>query len=95
MTSSPAPPVPTPITPTPAPTPDVVKPTAQEDLQAGKVELEKIKTELKIKIANVNKTLLDLEMDNITGDLDDATYANKVGRLEAVKKKLEKQILEL
>ncbi|MHA1673454.1 MAG: ADP-ribosylation factor-like protein [Promethearchaeota archaeon] len=52
-------------------------------------------TDLKIKIANVNKTMLDLEMQNITGDLSDEIFANKSQRLEAMKEKIASQIKEL
>ena len=52
-------------------------------------------TDLKIKIANVNKTLLDLEMQNITGDLSDEDFATKSQRLEALKGKIAYQMKEL
>lgn len=55
----------------------------------------KMITELKIKMANVNKTLLDLEMDNITGDLSDEDFEKKSQRLEAMKQKILQQIEDL
>ncbi len=51
--------------------------------------------DLKIKMAKVNKTILDLEMDNITGDLSDEDFEKKKTRLESVKERIKQQIKEL
>jgi hypothetical protein len=76
-------------------TPPPVEPSEQALGSTSQSDSKKIITELKIKIAKVNQTLLDMEMDNITGDLSDDEYANKSARLDAVKGKLQKQIEEL
>ena len=52
-------------------------------------------TNLKIKIANVNKTLLDLEMQNIMGELSNEDFQAKQSRLNSVKLRLQQQIDEL
>ena len=74
-------------------------PLASENLQTTakepKLTAENVRTDLKIKIANVNKTLLDLEMQNITGDLSDDDYNEKTRKLESVKSRLEDQLKEI
>ncbi len=52
-------------------------------------------TDLKIKIANVSKDLLNLEMQNITGELSDEEFKSKTERLNQLKAKMEQQIQEL
>ncbi|MHA1646101.1 MAG: hypothetical protein ACTSVL_00885, partial [Promethearchaeota archaeon] len=52
-------------------------------------------TDLKIKIANVNKTLLDLEMQNIMGDLSDEDFQSKKAKLESIRDRFQQQIDEL
>ncbi|MHA1733166.1 MAG: ADP-ribosylation factor-like protein [Promethearchaeota archaeon] len=51
--------------------------------------------DLKIKLANINKVLLDLELQNISGTLSDEDYEAKATRLEAMKGSIEGQIQEL
>jgi len=60
-----------------------------------KISAENVRTELKIKIANVNKILLDMEMQNIIGDLSDDDYKDKTQKLESVKSRLEDQLKEI
>ena len=60
-----------------------------------KISMENIRTDLKIKIANVNKNLLDLEMQNITGEISDDIFNEKTKRLNSVKVRLEDQLKEL
>jgi len=60
-----------------------------------KISAENVRTDLKIKIANVNKILLDLEMQNITGDLSDDDFQDKTKKLESVKSRLEDQLKEI
>ena len=67
----------------------------QSEKFSGETDPSKLITDLKIKIATVNKTMLDLEMQNITGDLSDEDFASKSKRLDSVKKRLEQQINEL
>jgi small GTP-binding protein len=71
----------------------VVKPQTTET--EPKLSAENVRTDLKIKIANVNKILLDLEMQNITGDLSDDDFKDKTLKLESVKSRLEDQLKEL
>ncbi|MHA1857231.1 MAG: hypothetical protein ACTSWX_12710, partial [Promethearchaeota archaeon] len=63
-----------------------------ESPELSKINAENVKTDLKIKIANVNKNLLDLEMQNITGELSDEDFQDKTKKLESIKKKLEDQL---
>jgi small GTP-binding protein len=51
-----------------------------------------IRTDIKIKIANVNKTLLDIEMQNITGEMSDEDFQSKSDRLNGLKARLEEQL---
>ncbi len=51
--------------------------------------------DLKIKLANINKVLLDLELQNISGTLSDADYESKAQRLNTMKATIETQIQEL
>ena len=60
-----------------------------------KITAENVRTELKIKIASVNKTLLDMEMQNIIGELSDEDFENKSQKLESVKSRLEDQLNEI
>ncbi|QEE17260.1 ADP-ribosylation factor-like protein [Promethearchaeum syntrophicum] len=59
------------------------------------ISAENVRTDLKIKIANVNKNLLDLEMQNITGEITDEIFDEKTKRLNSVKVRLENQLDEL
>ncbi|WP_457559457.1 ADP-ribosylation factor-like protein [Candidatus Harpocratesius sp.] len=78
------------------PSPKIVsQPPPSNDQSSTKSDMRALITDLKIKVANVNKTLLDMEMQNITGELSDDEFANKSKRLESVKARLEKQIQEL
>jgi small GTP-binding protein len=88
---------PTPPTPKSTPVPPQTTPVTPNVQPSTSVSTDQTKliTELKIKIANVNKTLLDLEMDNITGDLSDEEFEAKSARLTNLKGKLEQQIKEL
>ena len=63
--------------------------------KAGGGDNQQMVTDLKIKLANVNKTLLDLEMQNITGDLSDDEFKSKTDRLNQLKQKMEQQINDL
>ncbi|UYP44444.1 hypothetical protein NEF87_000729 [Candidatus Lokiarchaeum ossiferum] len=74
---------------------DVSPPVKAESISTETKSSVQMVTELKIKLANVNNKMLDLEMENITGDLSDEDYEQKVGRLELLKQKIEKQILEI
>ena len=90
-------------------TPKVESPTSQSPLVSEKpilakpqtttgepkISAENVRTDLKIKIANVNKTLLDLEMQNITGELSDEDFDDKSRKLESVKNRLEDQLKEI
>jgi ribosomal protein L29 len=91
VAAPPAPVAPTPVAPNPV-TPSSPATPASKSVSA---DAEKATTEIKIKIANINKTLLDLEMQNITGELSDADFNDKTARLQNVKKQLEQQLREL
>jgi small GTP-binding protein len=104
--TAPPPPVKAPPPPVTAPPPPVVSPVIQEPVTQHQpsidssqsstgADIRKIITELKIKVANINKTLLDLEMQNITGDLSDADYKIKLDKLTALKNKIDVQMSEL
>jgi hypothetical protein len=58
-------------------------------------DAHKIITELKIKVAKVNKSVLDIEMQNIMGELSDADFESKTERLLSVKERLIQQIKDL
>ena len=58
-------------------------------------DTQKMVTELKIKVADVNKSILDIEMQNIMGELPDADFEAKTARLQSVKERLEQQIKDL
>ena len=58
-------------------------------------DTQKMTTELRIKIANVNKTILDIEMQNIMGELSDSDFEAKTARLQSIKARLEQQIQDL
>ena len=73
--------------------PIIEKPQAPSS--ESKISVENVRTDLKIKIANVNKNLLDLEMQNITGELSDENFDEKTKRLNSVKVRLENQLNEL
>jgi len=60
-----------------------------------KISAENVRTDLKIKIANVNKNLLDLEMQNITGEISDEIFDEKTKRFNSVKVRLENQLKEI
>ncbi len=60
-----------------------------------KISAENVRTDLKIKIANVNKNLLNLEMQNITGEISDELFDEKSKRFNSVKVRLEDQLKEL
>jgi hypothetical protein len=51
--------------------------------------------DLKIKITNTKKILMDLEMENIMGTLSDEDFKKKSERLEAIEKKIQTQIEDL
>ena len=50
--------------------------------------------DLKIKVANMNKFLLEIEMKNLTGEMPDAEFDQKKKRAETMKAELERQIRE-
>jgi small GTP-binding protein len=70
-----------------APQPTVPKPPAEK--------AEELIKEYKVKIASVAQKMADLELQNITGDLSDADFKEKIGRLEQLKVKMEQQMKEL
>jgi outer membrane biosynthesis protein TonB len=91
-------PAPTPAAPTPAPvpTPSPAAPSPSQDTGgSNNADIEKMKTDLKVKIANINKNLLDLEMENVMGNLSDADYKTKVDRMNVLKGKMEQQLKDL
>ena len=50
--------------------------------------------DLKIKIANLNKFLLDIEMKNLMGELPDDEFQSKKDRAEQMKTQLESQLAQ-
>ena len=70
-----------------APQTSIPKPPAEKA-----VELIK---EYKVKIASVAQKMADLELQNISGDLSDADFKDKMGRLEQLKAKMEQQMKDL
>lgn len=91
---------PQPVSPTPAPVtpaPVTPAPVAQAPARAtsGNADSDKLIKEIKIKIAKLNQKILDLEMDNITGDLSDEDFATMTKKLEGLKARMLKQIEEL
>ncbi len=90
------PPAPVSASPTSIPAPPAAPSSATSaDAAESSRKSRQLITDLKIKIANVNKTLLDLEMQNIIGDLSDEDFASKSQRLEAMKGKIADQVKEL
>jgi small GTP-binding protein len=92
--AAPVPAAPVPAAPVPAPPgggtvipPQPQAPSAFEPSPEAKAMIQ----QFKIKIARVESTLADLEMDNITGSLSDADFKSKSERLLSVKSRLEKE----
>jgi len=50
--------------------------------------------DLKIKIANLNKFLLDIEMKNLMGEMPDDDFQQKKDRAESMKSQLETQLAD-
>jgi len=80
---------------TSSPPPPVPQGAAVEETSQTDKDIEKLRTDIKVKIANINKKLLDLEMDNITGDLSDEEFEEKEARLKGLKEKMKKQLDDL
>ena len=78
----------------PAEKTEEIQPNAKDATESVQ-DAKNIITELKIKVANVNKTVLDFEMQNIMGELSDADFKTKKARLQSVKERLEQQIKDL
>ena len=51
--------------------------------------------DLKIKITNVKKNIMDLEMENIMGNLSDNEFKQKTDKLKSMEKRLQDQIEDL
>jgi hypothetical protein len=83
---------PAPMAPPPVQQPVPAVAPVQDNIAADK---QKVITELKVKIANLSKTLFELEEKNILGELSDAEFQEKTARLNTLKQKVEAQIAEL
>ncbi len=64
------------------------------DTVAMKRQINATLMDLKIKVANMNKFLLEIEMKNLTGELADAEFEQKKQRAEAMKAQLMRQMAE-
>jgi hypothetical protein len=93
---APAPSIPTPspvqppITP-PTPAPPPTSPTTTQP----KPDAAQMINEFKLKIAGLNKSLLDFEEKNIMGEISDEEYAKKKTGIETLIGRIQKQIDEL
>ncbi len=64
------------------------------DNVAMKRQINATLMDLKIKVANMNKFLLEIEMKNLTGEMADAEFNQKKQRAEAMKAQLQQQMAE-
>ncbi len=64
------------------------------DTVAMKRQINATLMDLKIKVANMNKFLLEIEMKNLTGEMLDAEFEQKKQRAEQMKAQLMKQMAE-
>jgi small GTP-binding protein len=74
---------------------DTSKPEDTKSHEKQKREIKSQILDLKIKITNTKKILMDLEMENIMGTLSDEDFKKKTERLEAIEKKIHAQIEDL
>ncbi len=69
---------------------------AQKSQESGAkgedLSVNELKKQIKMKIVKINQKMLDLETDNIMGDLDDETFQEKTKRMESVKERLQEQL---
>ncbi|MHA1341579.1 MAG: ADP-ribosylation factor-like protein [Promethearchaeota archaeon] len=100
-TAPPKPKTATPSAPTAPPKPKTAAPsapTAPPAPQTKTIPKEKIEAqivELQIKISNIKSKLVDLEMQNVMGEISDEEYKEKEERLKGLLAKLEDQIKKL
>ncbi len=84
--------------PTP-PAPSTSTPIGADDMGGAdtatmKRQINATLMDLKIKVANMNKYLLEIEMKNLTGEMPDAEFNQKKQRAEAMKTQLQQQMAE-